>query len=503
LRTFPQFDPRISILLFMKVKKGDHGELEGSLRKELWSKDDRKIEVTQKEGWHIVEIIEELTKDSARAVSISPDLYKVKLEELKPVVTRVKEMMAPFIEEESKIHTGTVLSCGTKDTLWLKNYSDVSFLYKEVPRMSGDPIHLRGEVHQSNIQYLNRIMNQHRSVLINSLRYSGVLANLYMLGANTERSDPFIAPFSLLEIDMGTIDNVDSYPEPIVPVKEGNPYTIGGDEDRASYLKKQKYLVSLLGMKGKLIDILLLNFQIAEATVTEVSRIKTRGNFLLDEIYDLQNKINEHMKTYDTSAQKDKESKKKQKFLNRESYSTEKSLLTRASVQFSLVSEVENEIMRSISRMQDFEDRLRDRERSLGMVSGSFSGDEANLTMADLPVRSIEQERRSLRVISDELKHSREILTSTIEVLRTFIDTRQREVSEDMSRLMNLLFLVFACIGLADALGNFVILILQYGYLQNDPSIYDVYSVTSLGMILTLIPLLLSAVFLYLYFKKR
>jgi hypothetical protein len=209
------------------------------------------------------------------------------------------------------------------------------------------------------------------------------------------------------------------------------------------------------------------------------------------------------MKTYDGQSTQDRKSKKKQKFLDKETFTTEKGLLTRASVQFSLVSEVENEIMRSMNRIQEFEDKLRDRERSLALSSGSFVGDEANLTLADLPVRNIEQERRSLKVISDELMHSREILTSTIEVLRTFIDTRQREVSEDMSRLMNLLFLVFACIGLADALGNFVILVLQYGYLQDDPSRMEVFRVTSFGLVLTLIPLLLSAVFIYRYFKKR
>jgi hypothetical protein len=102
-----------------------------------------------------------------------------------------------------------------------------------------------------------------------------------------------------------------------------------------------------------------------------------------------------------------------------------------------------------------------------------------------------------------ELSHSRDILSSNIDVLRTFIDTRQREVSEDMSRLMNLLFLVFACIGLADALGNFVILAIEYAYLQGSPSFYTVLQYSALGLVITLLPLLMAALFLYYYFKNK
>ena len=175
-----------------------------------------------------------------------------------------------------------------------------------------------------------------------------------------------------------------------------------------------------------------------------------------------------------------------------------------ASVRFPLVSEVEHRIMRANSRLEEFQEQVRDRSAALTIQGEQSPVEGASYSLDELMIRELETQKRSIRSLSDELSHSRDILSSTIDVLRTFIDTRQRETSEEMSRLMNLLFLVFACIGLADALGNFVVFAMEYSYLSTEEvTLYEALEPALLGMFLTFLPLLIAVIFIVLYFQKK
>jgi hypothetical protein len=306
----------------------------------------------------------------------------------------------------------------------------------------------------------------------------------------------------LLEIDMSEIKSSEIYREPHLILSEGSPYDDKGQGDRSGYLKRQNYLINLLAMKSKLLEIFLIQCDVLEKITGEIADVKLKGSNLKDEIFEMQNSINEHMKHYIPTGG-GRSRKKGKTFLDKDTYEKEKELLTGASVQFSLISEAEHEIMRYRSRLVDMQKRINDRAGALSMSGEDYAPGGSTSTIGDITENEIDREYRILKDLMEELSHSRDILSSNIEVLRTFIDTRQREVSEDMSRLMNILFLVFACIGLADALGNFVILALEYTFLKDDPTFLDVLIVSGMGMIFTLVPLGLAAVLIFLYFKKK
>jgi hypothetical protein len=303
-------------------------------------------------------------------------------------------------------------------------------------------------------------------------------------------------------VDLGEISKSSSYGDAPITVTPSSPYSTEKTEDKRSYQMKQNYLISLMALKGKLIDIFVLQSEFQNLRSNKVSQVDGKGRDLKEQIFKLQNSINEHMMVYIPKPDEKKRSKEKD-FLEKETYEKEKQLLTEASVRFSMLSEVEHEIMRVSSNLNDIVLRTKDVIRSLDLKTSDVSLEGISYSWGELSIREIEKEDRTLRALMEELSHSRDILSSNIEVLRTFIDTRQREVSEDMSRLMNLLFLVFACIGLADALGNFVILVLEKGYLTGETDIWTVISYGALGMVFTLLPLLLAAVFIYWYFKKK
>jgi len=497
LRTFQQFDPKVSGILLFRAKHGSEQEIASSVHKAVLGREGVKLEQSNREGWTVIEVTKDLSPDNQRFSSISPDLYKVRSDELKSIITRTKEGLSSYLADGSKITVVNLFTCGTKDSAWLRNYSDVTFLYKDGSGFETGMENISGETYQSNIAYLNRVMNLQGKVLVNNIKHGGVGGNVYLLGYRPEQSNQHDL---MIELDMSTLRTVEAYQHPWIVVKGINTYGKDNECDPEPCLRMHNYLITLLGIKSKLIDLLLLSAQMEVMILREVGSLTAKGNSLLDEIFALQNAINDHMKTYGPGGASER---KREKGRDKVVYVTEKSLLTKASVHFSMVSEVENAILRISGRMMDLEERMMERSSSLSMQYDPRSTEESRLTLGDVNLKRIEQEKRSLSSVSEELIHSRVILTSTIEVLRTFIDTRQREISEDTNKLMNVIFLVLAVFGLADALGNFVVVILQYGYLQGEPSMGDVWVVTLIGMALTLVPLLISAGLLYYYLQNR
>jgi hypothetical protein len=302
-------------------------------------------------------------------------------------------------------------------------------------------------------------------------------------------------------MDMGDIKTLSTYGESPIEVSPSTPYDESRSGEKKLYQMRQTYLINLMAVKAKIIDLFLIQAQFLEMKKTDLNTLFDKGRSLKDQIFQIQNDINTHMQVYIPKG-KGKILKDKN-FLNRESFDAEKELLTRASVRFSLVSEVEHQIMRYSSQIQDIIQKIEDISKTLNLETRSIALEGLSYSISDIAKKKIEANSRDLDNLLKELSHSRDILSSTIEVLRTFIDTRQREVSEDMSRLMNVLFLIFACIGLADALGNFVILAIEYIYFDEGATVGEVIQWSSFGLIVTLLPLLIAVIFLVMFFQKK
>ncbi len=513
MRTFPLFDPKVYTFLFFKVKGGAEKDLISTIHREIRSLKGSKLDISFKEGWIVVEIMKEIMPDSVGERKISPDIFKLKYDEMNKIVKKTKDIITPVQRKEDEIFRYNLFTCGSKEAVWLQTYSDLSlFLDKDESIKERDqgkdikcfsPNEIKpAEMFQSNVTYLNRIMNLRGEVLVNSLSHGKTLSYLYLLGKKTVKEPSPFPTDLLLEVNLGSIQERERYRDIPVPVTRVSPYGQSDGGEEQSYQMKQNYLISLLGIKTKLLDLFLIQVKFRELLNRGYKKALEDSSRLEDEIYDLQNDINSHMKVYMTGGLEQKGKGRKKDFLDRETFEREKKHLTMTSVRFSLISEIEHQIMRILSSIMDLEQQFKDIVRSLDLKSEVETQDLTPYSIGDITIREMEHAHRNLQSQAEELKHSREILSSTIEVLRTFIDTRQRETSEEMSRLMNLLFLVFACIGLADALGNFVIFVLEYRNFH-DASWPEAVGPASLGMVLTLLPLLIAVIFIVLFFKKR
>ena len=496
MRSVSLYDSKIYSIILLRVSPDLEKELLSAIRREAPSIGDAKMDISFKSGWAVIELQKDASSSDKDFNEISPEYLKMKYDEIISVTRRIMDKIGKFSREGCVPHRYTLLTNGSRDNVWLKTYSDMTFLYKD--KKTDQP-----EILQTNISYLNRIILGKGEVIVNSIRHGKVGASLYLLGSSAQISDGRFPTDMVLEINISDVKTSSAYGDGPINVAGSSPYAGGDGPEKKLYQTRQNYLINLLAVKSKLMELLMVQSGFIDMKNNEMKKVGDRGKGLKEDIYQLQNDINEHMKLYIPSSSEKKRKKKDKDFLARESYHKEKQLLTTASVRFSLVSEVEHEIMRNSSILLEMDQRTRDAINSLSLESQDIAIEGMGFSLGEMTLKEMEKDRRDLVTLLDELSHSRDILSSTIEVLRTFIDTRQREVSEDMSRLMNLLFLVFACIGLADALGNFVILVLDRGYLSNDPSLMEVIQYGSFGMMVTLLPLLIAAIFLYLFFKKK
>ncbi|MGA1865848.1 MAG: hypothetical protein ACMUFK_00105 [Thermoplasmatota archaeon] len=490
------YGPKVYSIILFRPEKGKEKQILEFLRTNYPNTSGIKCDPSIKEDMVLIELSTEVQPDARGPVEVSPDLIKMKYDEITAYRKSIIEKLHPHMNNKGSTHFYNLFVCASNEKVWLRTYSDISFLYKERDRMEEDL-----DLLQSNISYLNRIMNRTEQLMINSIQHGKISSSLYVMGQPQGGTKDILSHDMVLELDMGDIRSLGTYGDFPIQISANSPYGRESPNEKTLYQIRQTYLINMMAIKSKLIDLFIILSKFNDLKRTELKDILSNGKDLKDQIFQLQNNIHTHMQIYTPTARV-KKKKKEKDFLERESFETEKELLTRASIRFSLVSEVEHQIMRYSSKMQDMYQGVAEVASSISLRGQTASIDDLSQTIGGIMQRSIETTRRDLNILLEELSHSRDILSSTIEVLRTFIDTRQREVSEEMSRLMNVLFLVFACIGLADALGNFVILAIEYIFFD-DPTVSEVLEWSSFGLMITLLPLLIAVIFLVMFFSKR
>ncbi len=504
MRTFPLFDPKIYSISVFKLNEGERGKAQEIIQNLFLKRKDIKLNVIEKDDWSVVEITMDIQRGGHVVVEVTPDLFKIQFDNIKLLNRSLRDALVPFVIKDCGHYNFNLMTCGSRDNIWMHNYSTASLLIdddEDAPFIGGGATPPQENIFQTNIAYLNRIMNRKGGVLINSLVVNNINATLFALGTGDQRRDRAFPTEFLLQMDISQLGDRTGYSGGQVPLINHSPYTTTTPPkgDKSVYLEKQEYLINLLAIKTKVVDLLLTRCNTKELLDGEYAYIEKRGTFLKDDIFDLQNRINSHMKVY----MPDKNAKKKDTdFLERESYDNEKELLTTASIRFTLISEVEHRIMRIRSQMNGMKGDIREMGDQLVMKGEASTTDMNPHSISDHLIKDLNGMEEYMLSLSGELTHSRDILSSTIDVLRAFIDTRQREASEDLSRLMNLLFLIFACIGLADALGNFVIFAMEY-YFFHGRDMYQAIQPALASLFLTFLPLTIGVIFILIYFQKK
>ncbi len=216
-------------------------------------------------------------------------------------------------------------------------------------------------------------------------------------------------------------------------------------------------LGNLLAHMGKLTDLY----------KDEYKSIQSKSNEIRDQALELQIKINNALKKIGKSKDSSLDSWRK----NDEDdevvlyHGWEEKLLLKASRYFSLLTEINQVLARVNYQRHDAAMNIEKSISNLGLSPIKYvaeTGKEITSLSLDLKQfsESINYYFQNLKL---ELDHSQSTIRNTVDILKTFLESEQRIVSQKVGELFNWIVIVFAGLGLADALGNFVIFVLEGG----------------------------------------
>jgi hypothetical protein len=174
----------------------------------------------------------------------------------------------------------------------------------------------------------------------------------------------------------------------------------------------------------------------------------------------------------------------------------EESLLEKASIYFSKLTSIDYVLVEAIHSKQEYQRELESASTALGLEQNRAlttpDSIEAIPTLGDEFKRYYETIGFSFENLKTETEHTQSTLRNAVDVLKTFLEEKQRKISEASSKRINALVIIFACFGLADALGNFVIF-----YLQGGAGL-----VAIIWFVITMLPLILIIAVVWFGFLK-
>jgi hypothetical protein len=178
---------------------------------------------------------------------------------------------------------------------------------------------------------------------------------------------------------------------------------------------------------------------------------------------------------------------------------TEEELLSSASMHFSVVTELGHTLSNSIYSVHRNGKNIEKVGTAIGMdkIIAPETG-ESIPSLFDEFKKYSDMVHFAFQSLRQELDNAQSTLRNTVEVIRTFLESKQRTASEESGRRINLLVIIFACFGLADALGNFVVY-----YLQTENRTFDDFITAMSYFFITMLPLVFVVILLYFGYFKR
>ncbi len=200
----------------------------------------------------------------------------------------------------------------------------------------------------------------------------------------------------------------------------------------------------------------------------EYISINKRSNEVREKALKLQMKINNLLVTKSDSSAVSTKSTGKRKRVTAVKYSyhgMEEHLLLEASRYLSYLTEINQFQAQANYERQEASANIEKINQTLGMTPIAY------LSKSNNQIQPLSNELKQLsdfinhnfQNLKIELDHSQSTIRNTVDILKTFLESEQRIVSQRSSEAINWIVIVFAGLGLADALGNFVIFYLEGG----------------------------------------
>jgi hypothetical protein len=281
--------------------------------------------------------------------------------------------------------------------------------------------------------------------------------------------------------------------------------SIHPDDNEALSKQNKLYRLTINTVISNFGNLLVYIAKMTDLYNDEYNNIQSNSNEIRDKALDLQIRINELLKSQSdksslisTGTPKKKEKNHKDQKEQNDlltSRGWEENLLLKASRHFSKLTEINQILAKANYQRQDAAMNIEKMTSTLGLTPIKYYIEtEKEISSLGLELKQFSKSvNYYFQNLKDELDHSQTTIRDTVDILKTFLESEQRIVSQKSSEAINWIVIVFAGLGLADALGNFVIFWLEGG------SPYQ----AMFWFFIILITLIIIIVTLYMWYFKR
>jgi hypothetical protein len=275
--------------------------------------------------------------------------------------------------------------------------------------------------------------------------------------------------------------------------------TIHQDDNEALSKQNKLYRLTINTVISNFGNLLVYIAKLTDLYNDEYNTIQSNSNEIRDKALDLQIRINELLTSQSEKSSSKSTSSKKKKNDNENDLLTtrgwEENLLLKASRHFSKLTEINQILAKANYQRQDAAMNIEKMTSTLGLTPIKYYIEtEKEISSLGLELKQFSKSvNYYFQNLKDELDHSQTTIRDTVDILKTFLESEQRFVSQKSSEAINWIVIVFAGLGLADALGNFVIFWLEGG------SPYQ----AMFWFFIILITLIIIIVTLYMWYFKR
>ncbi len=368
-----------------------------------------------------------------------------------------------------------LMIAGSESEYWTKSDIDIH-KFKIDADGTERSLKLRDIESESKLSIFNKLLFNSKQVIGNKLENLKLKTTIYGLGNNLTEEFHRLPKSFMLDLSFDNKVN---------------------DKD-ARELQEKQFILTTNTVISNFGRLLIYNAKLIDLYKDEYTSLDNQSNKIREEALKLQMKINELLvkKSDITSSNpSSRKSLKKEPPENYQYLGMEENLLLKASRYFSLLTEI-NHLQASANYIrQEAVSNIDKICQTLGMTPITL------LTESSSEIKSLNEVFKQLsdsinysfQNLKIELEHSQTTIRNTVEILKTFLESEQRIVTQKSSEAINWIVIVFAGLGLADALGNFVVY-----YLQGGSGIRAM-----IWFFIIMIPLLMIVLILYFWFFKK
>ena len=398
-----------------------------------------------------------------------------------------KHFMGPEMKNKSLKYLGSfqMIVTGTKKDYWTKSEIDIHKFKIDAASSGQRPFKLGDLESESNLEILNRELFNSKYIRGDILGNLKLNTTIYGLGNDSSED--------LQQIPNTYLLNLEIDPQ------------FSNNKDPSSGQNKH-YRLTINTVISNFGSLFVYLVKLNELYKEDHNSIQSKSNDIRDKALKLQIKINNLLtKRSDISTSKSGTSGRSDTGISQSqghsqddsipAFGWEEKLLLRASRNFSILTELNQVLAKANYQRHEATMNIEKMTLTMGLTQIKYlGGSDKEIASLGLELKqfskSINYYFQNLKL---ELDHSQTTIKNTVDIIKTFLESEQRIVSQKSSEAINWIVIVFAGLGLSDALGNFVIFWLEGGNAFQAMVWFFIILVTLIMIIVTL----------YMWYFKR